>query len=130
MVKRRQLLIEKSAQLKFVWLVLASFLVLLIFMLWNIHALLTAIVPSGILGASAERLIIFFIGTLVIIAITAAIIIKYTHRFFGPIPRLKRELDEMAESGKYHDLRVRDGDFLYKLVESINNVLEKVSGKQ
>ena len=129
MFKRKQLLIEKSAQLKFVWLVLGAFLALLVFMLWNVHSLLTALVPSGILNASLERIILFVIGTLVIMAITASIIVKYTHRFFGPIPRLKREIAEMASTGNYQPLRIREGDFLCGLVDSINLLVEKNENK-
>jgi hypothetical protein len=125
MVKRRQYLVEKAAQLKFVGLIIISFSALLLFMLWNVHTLLVTIVPAGILAANKQHITTFIIGTLVIISITAVVIIKYTHRFFGPISRLKKELTMMVEEKRYWHLNIREGDFLKELIESINLVIQK-----
>lgn len=126
MTTRTKYLIAKSAQLKFIGIVIAAFLVLLLFILWNVHALLVTIMPSGILAASKRYLITFAAGTLVIVIVTALVIIKYTHKFFGPIPRIRQELRSMAEEDRYWLLRVRGGDFLNELVEDINIIIMKL----
>jgi hypothetical protein len=126
MKKRTNYLVGRTAQLKFIGLVILAFLVLLLFVLWNVHILLSTIMPSGILAASRRHIVTFAAGTVLIIIVTAAVIIKFTHRFFGPLPRLKAELKNMAEEDRYWLLRVRDGDFLSDFVDNINLIIAKL----
>lgn len=130
MVKRTQYLVAKREQLRFVGLIIIAFIVLLGFMLWNMHSLLSTIMPAGILAASKKYIITFVIGSIIITGVTAMVIIRYTHRFFGPMPRLKRELAQMAEENRYWELRIRDGDSMSELVESINLIIRKLMVKQ
>ncbi|MFA6079300.1 MAG: hypothetical protein WC779_06110 [Candidatus Omnitrophota bacterium] len=51
-----------------------------------------------------------------------------SHRFAGPLERLKKELDDISNSGDYtRRLRVRKHDDIKPFADSVNKLLEKVS---
>lgn len=49
-----------------------------------------------------------------------------SHRFAGPIVRLKSYFDEIAQSGEVKNLKFREDDYFIELPESINKALDKV----
>jgi methyl-accepting chemotaxis protein len=54
--------------------------------------------------------------------------IVLSHRFAGPLERLKREIEAISKSGDYTKrLRLRRRDELRPLADVINRLLDKVS---
>jgi len=128
MFKRKKYLTD-PAQVKFVALVVVAFLVMLVFLVANLHGLLASVMPRGVLAQSKGAVLTSVLGILVILAVTAAVIVRYTHRFFGPLKRLRRELEDMAEKKQYWHLRVRTGDYLESLVEGMNLIIDDLQAK-
>jgi len=127
--RRKQYLVEKKEQFKFIGIVVASFAALAVFMLLSFNSLLVTLLPSGLLAASKGRIFLFVAGALTIVIITAGVILWETHRLFGPISRMERELTSMAEKEDYHLLHVRSKDYLYGLVERMNAIISKLMNK-
>ena len=51
-----------------------------------------------------------------------------SHRFAGPLERLRRDVENISKSGDYaRRLRIRKEDDLKPLADSINRLLDKVS---
>jgi signal transduction histidine kinase len=126
MKRRKKFLVNKPEQLKFVFVIIFIFVIFTVFILWNIYFLLKEIVPTNIISASIKQISVFVIGNIAIIVFTAIFIIRYTHRFYGPIPRIRKELDMMIENNEYHLLRVRNKDSIKKLIDSMNVIIEKL----
>ena len=65
-------------------------------------------------------------GLFISLVISFLSTIYISHKFAGPIYRLKKEFQNIAESGKVSELKFRDGDFLSDLPEEFNKAFEKV----
>lgn len=64
------------------------------------------------------------LGTYVIVvAVFTLFVMWISNRIAGPIYRLSRELDRMAETGDVEALDVREEDFFHDLVTSLNRLL-------
>ena len=51
-----------------------------------------------------------------------------SHRFAGPLQRLKKDIDSISKSGDYSKrIRVRKHDDIRSLADSLNRLLDKVS---
>ena len=81
---------------------------------------------TGELSVSAAYLAIFVIVTFLIVAISIWIAVRYSHRYFGPLPRINRELAEMMDTGTYHKIKIRESDSMHRLVSDLNLVIEKM----
>lgn len=56
--------------------------------------------------------------------------IVVSHRFTGPLERLKGEIDRIAESGDYKKrIRVRRSDDIRPVADSVNHLLDNVERK-
>jgi nitrogen fixation/metabolism regulation signal transduction histidine kinase len=54
--------------------------------------------------------------------------IKLSHRFAGPIYRLRQTIRSLANGGKFMPMKFRDFDFWQGLAEDFNLMVEKLSG--
>jgi hypothetical protein len=67
----------------------------------------------------------------ILVAITAIVpffvydTIRFSHRFAGPISRLRRELSRFEQGADVFPIEFRKGDFWRDVVERINNVVER-----
>ena len=55
--------------------------------------------------------------------------IKQSHRFAGPILRLRRELRDVAQGEKPQRLKFRKGDFWQDLAVDYNNMIARLTGE-
>lgn len=54
-----------------------------------------------------------------------------SHRFAGPMERLEKELDKIAEHGDYKArIKIRKNDDMRPIADSINKVLNNMEGKR
>lgn len=64
--------------------------------------------------------------------IAALYLIRFTHRFVGPILRLRRVLRELADGERIPPIQFRDNDYWHDLAEEFNRVsaaLEEARGR-
>lgn len=67
------------------------------------------------------------VGTyLITVAVFVLLIMWISNRIAGPIYRISRELDCMAQTGEIDTVDVREGDFFEDLVLSLNGLLRQV----
>lgn len=135
---RKRFLSTHPAQMKFLLLLLVSmlvpvffvgsFLYLLIFKMLadqqvtieSVSANLYPVIMKTNLGIALGFIPLF------LLLLTWGLILS--HRFAGPLERLQREIDEMAKQGNFSArLSVRKYDYVKPLVDSINNLLNKIS---
>jgi methyl-accepting chemotaxis protein len=74
---------------------------------------------------------VFFIGFPPIFMIILFLGVILSHRFAGPLKRIKRDMDAIAESGDIEKrLYVRKDDDIKPVVDSINHLLDSISKKR
>lgn len=67
------------------------------------------------------------VGTyLITVAVFVLLIMWISNRIAGPIYRISRELDRMAQTGEIDTVDVREEDFFEDLVVSLNGLLRQV----
>jgi methyl-accepting chemotaxis protein len=135
---RKKYLTGESVQKKYLALLVLSMLVPVIFvggclyfLIFNIMAEQVAIpeyVASNITPVINKINLILLVGfpPLVLLLLLWGIVLS--HRFAGPLERLKREIEAISKSGDYTKrLRLRRRDELRPLADVINRLLDKVS---
>lgn len=135
-VKRKNLLTGEPVQLKYLLLLLLSMLIPLVifggalyYLIFNILAEQIGIpeyIATNIMPAIQKINIILLVGfpPLVFLLFLWGIILS--HRFAGPLKRLEKELDEIADSGDFkRRIRVRQHDDLRRIADSINKLLAR-----
>ena len=54
--------------------------------------------------------------------------LKLSHRFAGPIYRLRQTIRSLAKGGKFTPMKFRDFDFWQGLADDFNQMVERLSG--
>lgn len=64
----------------------------------------------------------FFMGVVVLSLLPAFMldVVRFSHRFVGPIARLRRGLRELSELGNTEEMRFREGDFWSQAADEFN----------
>ena len=52
--------------------------------------------------------------------------VRYSNRFVGPIFRLGRALERLADGERVHNIQFRNGDFWFEYAQSFNRLNERV----
>jgi len=128
--RRKNLLVEKSMQLELIAIITGTFIAMMLLTLFNFTSFLSTILPNAAIVSSRERIIIFIVSTFLIIGIAAVFLLVYTHRIIGPLPRLEREIRNMVEAKKYHNLGVREKDKLKSFISTINLLIKEINEKK
>ena len=130
--KRRQYLVDRAYQLRFVT---RLFLMLLVV------AVLTSLASSGLLWRNmyspesspsllTAALIAISLTILLELLIAVPIVIffgiRYTHRVVGPMKRLKHTLEAIGSGDFSQRITLREGDVLQELATAINNMAEQL----
>jgi hypothetical protein len=71
-------------------------------------------------------LVMAIVCSLMVLPVLLYDLSKHTNRFAGPIFRLKRHLQELAEGKSVAPLSFREGDYWMEIAESFNGVLRKL----
>jgi len=131
--RRKKYLVEKTFQLKPVYLIAFAFLVITVIIEWQIFLLLKTVLPGITLMETKTEIVrlgIFIMIQLFVIFLVLAILTTlHLHRVIGPLARLTKEIDEMASNGNYTKLTVRKNDAIKKFIESLNRYMEKTRNK-
>ena len=136
-ILRKRFLTGEPVQLKYLVLLVLSMLIPLVFvggclyfLIFNIMAEQLGIPEyiaanlTPVINKINMILILGFPPLFFLILLWGAIL---SHRFAGPLQRLKAEIDAMSKDGDYNKrIRVRKNDDLRPLADAINKLLNKV----
>jgi len=133
--KRRQYLVQKKFQLKYVGLILAlmfltaalcSYVVYYTTMI-NLGEKLASVYPQGRL-VSIVNMVNFRIMVIVLLVtpLVAIISILLSHKIAGPIFRMEEFLKGMATGDLTNRITLRKGDELISLADGINSLVESL----
>jgi signal transduction histidine kinase len=134
--RRRSLFVPHSVQWDYLRLVLIAMIAptfvataCLYYLIWQTVAQEMAIpelIAQVLFPALKQVNQVVVIGLPITFALIFFFAVKLSHRLIGPIYRLERDLETMAETGDVHRfLRIRPHDHLHSLVAKINRVLRK-----
>jgi len=136
---RKKYLSSEPLQVKYLTLLVVSMLVPVIFvggclyfLIFNIMAEQVAIpeyVAHNVVPVIHKINLILLIGfpPLVLLLLLWGVVLS--HRFAGPMSRLKNEIEAISRSGDYTKrLKLRRSDELRPLADVINRLLDKISG--
>ena len=132
---------REPAQIKYLAFLMVSMIVpmlfvggCLYFIIFNIMAEQLGIpeyVACNLFPVIKKINVIIAIGFPILIALLFVWGVILSHRFAGPMARLRREIDNITHSGNFNKrLRVRKHDDIKPLADSINRMLDKVEGKK
>ena len=131
-IRRRQYLVNRPVQLRYLSLVTVPVVFLLAALYYLIYySLLNQILmPEGIVAMLLPAMkkvnfVVFFTLPVVLFLIVRASLV-YSNRIVGPIPRIERELDKVIAGDYSVRLKARDNDDLLGFVNKINTLLENV----
>lgn len=132
---KRNYLVSRKFQLKYVFIVVVSFLVVIVLMLLNVHKLLKTLLPCvemmdmGPQIAKSEMFLL--IQILIIMAVLGLAMVYLTFRVAGPLFRIEKEIRDMLDKKEYNrQLKIRKGDEMQEIVVLINELLVKAHGEK
>lgn len=128
--RRKRYLVEKKFQLKPVYIITVAFILIILAIEWQIYSFLKTVLPNITLMETRTEILHFGVSLMIqlfiILFVIGILIVVHLHRFVGPLKRLRKELDAMAETDQYHLLALRKNDTLREFVNSINRIISKL----
>lgn len=85
----------------------------------------TVVSDWGQLAPLAEVLAVGFVVTVLMLPVVLYDLSKLSNRFVGPIYRLRRSLNDLADGKPVQPIKFRDGDYWQDVADAFNRVLEK-----
>jgi len=137
--KRRRYIVRKELQLKYVGLILTVVLLSAVVagytIYYNSWALLgdklASVYPQGRLAQIFRTVNIRLVVNLIFVSMfCVGIGILTSHKIAGPVFRMVRFLNNVAEGDYTKRVHLRKGDQLQDLAEAINKVVDKLEGKK
>jgi hypothetical protein len=135
---RKKFITGEPVQLKYLVLLMLSILVPLLFvggcfyfLVFNIMARQLGIPEygAGNLGPVINKInviLLFGFPPLFLLLLLWGVVLS--HRFAGPLQRLKKDIDSISKSGDYsRRIKLRKHDDIKPLADSLNRLLDKVS---
>ncbi len=132
---RKKFITSDPAQLKILSLLLisifvpvlfvGSFLYFLIFKILSEQPTIPGYVPIAMNSVISKTNLVIMTGFIPILLLMLIWGVIVSNRLTGPLRRLQRELDEMANGSNKSQLSVRKYDYIGPLVHSINKLLSK-----
>ena len=69
----------------------------------------------------------FYVSIIFLLPVFLVDTIKLSHRFVGPVMRLRNEMKRVADGQQPKPLKFRDGDFWMELAEDYNAMIERLT---
>lgn len=66
------------------------------------------------------------IALLLLLPLIMIDVVRFSHRFVGPMLRMRRAMKELAEGGKVEPIRFRKNDFWHEAADHFNMLLRRV----
>ncbi len=129
--KRLNYLIDKSFQLRLLYMTIISLVVFTVFVGWQVFYAMWPIIVREAPTFRVEiiridfllRLLHFSVPVLLVIGI---LVVIFSHRIVGPIYRVKQTLDDLIEGKDVRAVRFRKKDEFQSLVPRLNKVIQLV----
>ena len=145
--RRRTLMVNRRVQLRFISLLLLqmSFILSALGILIHSHVTRTAEIAEAVPFVDTHtRMAIqnelidnihgFYVRSLVLIAVTAAVMILFgllaSHKLAGPVVKLQHYLNAVADGDYSQRIAFRHKDHLEPFAESINRTVESIESKR
>ena len=137
MKKRKSLLVNSSLQKKYLKLVILSITLPTVIIGGCLYYLIFSLLAEEIaipefialtlnpVIKEINAILMFAIPAVFLILLWAAVVIS--HRLSGPIERLKKEMDEIAQGNCSRRIKLRKNDDLKPVADSINKLLDKIA---
>lgn len=125
--RRRKLLVDFGVQghlLRHVLFQWGGFLLATAFILVIIEML--AGNPSGDLSRVQRQHFPVLLAVAILAPLFVIDLVKFSHRFVGPIVRLRREMKDLADGKLNPPLKFREGDYWKDLAKDFNRISEKL----
>lgn len=127
---RKTLIVNKKLQLSLIMTFLIYGLILLCLHLGYVSYILDGLAQINSEVQSENLRYLVKIGSVVALSIGAVIVIivlwlglYLTNKIAGPIYSICRQLKEIKETGKFNEIKVREGDYFEELVIVLNETL-------
>ncbi|OGS19455.1 MAG: hypothetical protein A3J83_04805 [Elusimicrobia bacterium RIFOXYA2_FULL_40_6] len=89
------------------------------------------IAKDMLLSVQSQMIYILMFETVVLVLVGIVASLYFAYRVVGPIKRLEREINQMAEgAAEIHPVTLRDGDYLAPLTILMNKLIEIIGKKQ
>lgn len=131
---KRKYIVSKKFQLKYVGVVLVSFIIVLVLFRWYIHKVMNTLltfVPNMVVDemkpllASSERDLMITI--FIMMVVLCFIMVYLTFKIAGPLFRIEKDLKTMIANNEFNKkLRIRKGDEAENLLNTINEFISKI----
>ncbi len=140
MIKRRNYFIDKSFQGKFILrfslIVIISSIIIGGLLLFLARSSTTVAIENTkvVVKNTADFLLPLILVTLIIVTIFSAISVALltmlvSHKISGPLYRIKKEIEKLHSGDLTADFRIRKGDQLQELVNSLNQMTAAMQQK-
>ncbi len=91
--------------------------------------LMGALAASQVALTAGQALYAFgpaLVSSFILLPLVMFDVVRFSHRFAGPMGRLRREVKQIADGEPTEPIRFREGDFWYDLANEINRLGEEV----
>lgn len=78
-----------------------------------------------LLGQMLGQVVPVLFGTLLVLPIVLLDLVRYSNRFVGPLFRLTRAMDRLADGERVHNIEFRQGDFWFHIAQTFNRLNER-----
>jgi len=132
-LRRRQYIIKKGLQFRYIGLVFGLALIASLVTGWTVFATgwhflgekLASVYPQGRLVYVLRATNLALIRNLLLISPLIFILgLLFSHRIAGPVYRIGKTLDDISKGNLGLKIRLREGDELVDLADTINNLTE------
>ena len=128
-VVRKQYLIKKGFQLRFMIIVIAAMLLIALVTSWSVYS---AVMQTLINQFHGENLALIkhaityklFIRSLLLIFAIAVLSIFISHRMAGPVYKFEQTIKALAKGNEVRELGLRKKDEFYDLAMAINSLIK------
>jgi len=131
---KRQFIVNKEFQLKYVGVIIVTFFIVMGLVIWYIDLILKSFIPSiemmerGVEIVKSELPLI--VGIVLLMMMLCLVMILLTFRIAGPIFRIERDIKDMITTGNLRELKIRKGDEGENLVIAINQLINKIKERK
>ena len=130
-VVRKQYLIKKGFQLRFMIIIIAAMLLIALVTSWSIYS---AVMQTLINQFHGENLALIkhaityrlFIRSLLLIFAIAVLSIFISHRMAGPVYKFENTLKALVRGEKVREIGLRKRDEFYDLATAINSLIKSM----
>ncbi|OGS21034.1 MAG: hypothetical protein A2252_03820 [Elusimicrobia bacterium RIFOXYA2_FULL_39_19] len=89
------------------------------------------IAKDMLVSVQSQMVYVMIFETIILVLIGIVASLYFAYRVMGPIQRLEREVNNMAQGvTEIHPIKLRDGDYLAPISNLMNKLIEIISHKQ